>query len=66
MPYSEMPGWLRLLAYLNPVSYAIDSIRELLIGGGACGEEGGTGCGCWGHGVCVNYAVSEDWDLKEA
>ena len=33
MPYSEMPGWLRFLAYLNPVSYAIDSARELFMGG---------------------------------
>jgi len=29
MPYDVMPAWLRTLAYLNPVSYAIDSIRAL-------------------------------------
>jgi ABC-2 type transport system permease protein len=29
MPYDVMPAWLRPLAYANPVSYAIDSIRAL-------------------------------------
>jgi ABC-2 type transport system permease protein len=29
MPYEVMPAWLRALAYINPVSYAIDSIRAL-------------------------------------
>ena len=29
MPYEVMPAWLRALAYLNPVSFAIDSIRAL-------------------------------------
>ncbi|HON82233.1 MAG TPA: ABC transporter permease [Methanoregulaceae archaeon] len=29
MPYDVMPAWLRPLAYINPVSYAIDSIRAL-------------------------------------
>ena len=29
MPYGVMPAWLRGLAYLNPVSFAIDSIRAL-------------------------------------
>jgi len=33
MPYNEMPVWLRFLAHLNPVSYAIDSVRELFMGG---------------------------------
>jgi hypothetical protein len=33
MPYNEMPAWLRFLAQLNPVSYAIDSVRELFMGG---------------------------------
>jgi ABC-2 type transport system permease protein len=32
MPYSSMPSWLRLLASLNPVSYAIDSIRAIFYG----------------------------------
>jgi len=29
MPYDQMPGWLAVLARLNPVSYAIDAIRAL-------------------------------------
>ncbi|MBN2489039.1 MAG: ABC transporter permease [Methanosarcinaceae archaeon] len=33
MPYDVMPGWLRFAARLNPVSYAIDSVRELFMGG---------------------------------
>lgn len=33
MPYDVMPEWLRFLARLNPVSYAIDSTRTLFEGG---------------------------------
>lgn len=33
MPYDVMPAWLRFLARLNPVSYAIDSTRTLFEGG---------------------------------
>jgi len=29
MPYDQMPGWLEVLARLNPVSYAIDAIRSM-------------------------------------
>ncbi|MDK2834182.1 MAG: type transport system permease protein [Methanolobus sp.] len=32
MPYDQMPGWLAAIAMLNPVSYAIDGIRELQAG----------------------------------
>jgi len=32
MPYEVMPEWLRTLARLNPVSYAIDSTRALFEG----------------------------------
>lgn len=32
MPYDVMPGWLAAIARLNPLSFAIDAIRE--IGGG--------------------------------
>jgi len=32
MPYDQMPGWLAILARLNPVSYAIDAIRDLQAG----------------------------------
>ena len=27
MPYSVMPAWLRTIAHLNPLSYAIDAVR---------------------------------------
>ncbi len=33
MPYDKMPEWLRMLAMVNPLSYAIDSVRELFMGG---------------------------------
>ena len=32
-PLEFVPGWLRTIAYLNPVTYAINSIRALMIGG---------------------------------
>ena len=32
-PLEFVPPWLRTIAYLNPVTYAIDSIRALMIGG---------------------------------
>lgn len=32
MPYNVMPGWLRTLASLNPLSYAIDAIRSVNAG----------------------------------
>ncbi len=32
MPYEMMPHWLRVLASLNPVSYAIDTARALFAG----------------------------------
>jgi len=33
MPYEVMPAWLRTMARLNPISYAIDSTRMLFEGG---------------------------------
>jgi ABC-2 type transport system permease protein len=33
MPYDKMPEWLRLLAMVNPLSYAIDSVWDLFMGG---------------------------------
>jgi ABC-2 type transport system permease protein len=33
MPYDVMPAWLKVIARLNPVSYAIDSTRMLFEGG---------------------------------
>ena len=32
-PLEFVPSWLRTIAYLNPVTYAIDSMRALMIGG---------------------------------
>jgi ABC-2 type transport system permease protein len=32
MPYSVMPEWLRAIAHVNPLSFAIDSLREVAIG----------------------------------
>jgi ABC-2 type transport system permease protein len=32
MPYSDMPPWLRVLASLNPVSFAIDTVRSIFSG----------------------------------
>jgi len=32
-PLEFVPSWLRTIAYLNPVTYAIDAIRALMIGG---------------------------------
>ncbi len=32
MPYEVMPHWLRIMASLNPVSYAIDTVRGLFAG----------------------------------
>ncbi|OFW29332.1 MAG: hypothetical protein A3J28_00940 [Acidobacteria bacterium RIFCSPLOWO2_12_FULL_60_22] len=32
-PLEFVPGWLRAIAYLNPVTYAINSMRALMIGG---------------------------------
>jgi len=30
-PISRMPGWLQAIASVNPLSYAIDGCRQLLI-----------------------------------
>jgi len=32
MPYASMPTWLRIVAVLNPVSYAIDTCRSVFTG----------------------------------
>ncbi len=29
---SVMPGWLKVLALINPLSYEVDALRGLLIG----------------------------------
>lgn len=33
-PLSMMPGWLRLLARINPLSYQVDLLRSAMIRGG--------------------------------
>lgn len=33
MPYSVMPAWLATIAHLNPLSYAIDAVRDVTVGG---------------------------------
>ena len=34
-PINVMPGWMMMLAYLNPLTYAVDSARHFLVGRGA-------------------------------
>jgi ABC-2 type transport system permease protein len=31
-PISVMPGWLKVLAVINPLSYEVDALRGMLIG----------------------------------
>jgi ABC-2 type transport system permease protein len=31
-PVSVMPGWLRVLSRINPLSYEVDALRGMLIG----------------------------------
>jgi ABC-2 type transport system permease protein len=33
-PLDIMPGWLRVLAQLNPLTYLVDALRGLMIVGG--------------------------------
>jgi ABC transporter DrrB family efflux protein len=33
VPLATMPGWLQAIARLNPVTYAVDALRALLVGG---------------------------------
>ncbi len=40
MPYSSMPGWMRIIAGVNPVSHAIDSVRALFLGNWGAGIAG--------------------------
>jgi ABC-type multidrug transport system permease subunit len=41
VPLATMPGWLQAIARLNPVIYAVDALRALLVGGPMAGR-----C-CW-------------------
>ncbi len=40
MPYGAMPPWMRVVAGLNPVSYAIDAVRALFLGNWSAGITG--------------------------
>jgi ABC-2 type transport system permease protein len=31
-PLSIMPGWLRVIAHINPLTYEVHGMRELLVG----------------------------------
>jgi ABC transporter DrrB family efflux protein len=33
VPLATMPGWLQVIAHANPVTYAVDALRALLVGG---------------------------------
>ena len=33
VPLSSMPGWLQVVARLNPMTYAIDNVRALVLSG---------------------------------
>ncbi len=45
-PLSIMPHWLRVVAYLNPLTYLVDALRTLMIGGSQSS-----------HGVLTNFAI---------
>lgn len=34
-PLETMPLWMQLLAYLNPTTYVVDGLRQMLFGGGS-------------------------------
>jgi ABC-2 type transport system permease protein len=33
-PISIMPGWLKIVAHINPLSYQVDMLRALMVQGG--------------------------------
>ena len=33
-PISIMPGWLKVIAHINPLTYQVDALRALMIQGG--------------------------------
>jgi ABC-2 type transport system permease protein len=37
-PLSTMPGWLHVVARVNPLTYEVQALRHLMIGGGGGGE----------------------------
>ena len=32
VPVAGLPGWLRLVAHINPLTYAVDAARHLALG----------------------------------
>jgi len=34
-PIAIMPGWLKAIAYVNPLTYEVDALRALMVKGGA-------------------------------
>ncbi len=45
-PISIMPHWLRVIAYLNPLTYLVDALRTLMIGASQSS-----------HGVLTDFAI---------
>jgi len=37
-PLSVMPGWLHVVARVNPLTYEVQGLRQMLLGSGASGE----------------------------
>ena len=37
-PLSVMPGWLRAIAHVNPLTYEVQALRQMLVGVGGSGE----------------------------
>lgn len=56
-PINDLPGWLGVLTRLNPVTYAIDPLRRIILGaqdlGTAATEQFGAGIELFGHVLSV-------------
>ena len=48
-PISLMPDWLKYIAYGNPLTYAVDALRGLMVTGGVSEYGLLSGCWCAGH-----------------
>ena len=33
-----MPGWLRVIAHVNPLTYEVQGLRQMLVGVGGAGQ----------------------------
>ena len=64
MPYEVMPAWLRTMAKLNPVSYAIDSTRMLFEGDGPRVRNPWTRSRSRNHGSPRDISVPESSCVK--